>query len=197
MVALPPVDLVVSGQVKATDIPPTNEKVDVWALGVTIFELVTGGSAGRVLSRGRAQDALIIPRRLPQLLGTTFNPSLHPIPAPLPCAGRLPFEGKDKPEIKRNITANNLAAMPAFLTPSASPSSAPCSPTPQTSAPLAPSCCSIRTSPCTAPRRPGSPPPRRHAPSPCTRTAWAQVRGPAVGLCTANQPQLVTRCPPS
>lgn len=117
VVALPPVDLVVSGQVKATDIPPTNEKVDVWALGVTIFELVTGGSAGRVLSRGRAQDALIIPRRLPQLLGTTFNPSLHPIPAPLPCAGRLPFEGKDKPEIKRNITANNLAAMPAFLTP--------------------------------------------------------------------------------
>ena len=32
-------------------------------------------------------------------------------------AGRLPFEGKDKPEIKRNITANNLAAFPSFLTP--------------------------------------------------------------------------------
>ena len=44
MVALPPVDLVISGQIKATDIPPTNEKVDVWALGVTIFELVTGAA---------------------------------------------------------------------------------------------------------------------------------------------------------
>ena len=32
-------------------------------------------------------------------------------------AGRLPFEGKDKPEIKRNITANNLAPLPSFLTP--------------------------------------------------------------------------------
>ncbi len=40
----------------------------------------------------------------------------------LPCqpaslAGRLPFEGKDKPEIKRNITSNNLAPLPSFLTP--------------------------------------------------------------------------------
>ncbi len=35
-------DQVISGQIKATDIPPTNEKVDVWALGVTIYELVTG-----------------------------------------------------------------------------------------------------------------------------------------------------------
>lgn len=43
VVALPPVDLVISGQIKATDIPPTNEKVDIWALGVTIYELVTGG----------------------------------------------------------------------------------------------------------------------------------------------------------
>ena len=32
-------------------------------------------------------------------------------------AGRLPFEGKDKPEIKRNITSNNLAPLPSFLTP--------------------------------------------------------------------------------
>lgn len=38
-------------------------------------------------------------------------------PHPPNAAGRLPFEGKDKPEIKRNITANNLAALPSFLTP--------------------------------------------------------------------------------
>jgi serine/threonine protein kinase len=31
--------------------------------------------------------------------------------------GRLPFEGKDKPEIKRNITANHLMPLPSFLTP--------------------------------------------------------------------------------
>ena len=46
MVALPPVDLVINGTIKATDIPPTNEKVDIWALGVTIFELVTGVQQG-------------------------------------------------------------------------------------------------------------------------------------------------------
>lgn len=46
VVALPPVDLVISGQIKATDIPPTNEKVDIWALGVTIYELVTGAHLG-------------------------------------------------------------------------------------------------------------------------------------------------------
>lgn len=47
VVALPPVDKVISGEIKATDIPPTNEKVDIWALGVTIYELVTGGPSGR------------------------------------------------------------------------------------------------------------------------------------------------------
>jgi serine/threonine protein kinase len=42
VVALPSVDLVASGQILPGNIPPTNEKVDIWALGVTIYELVTG-----------------------------------------------------------------------------------------------------------------------------------------------------------
>ena len=44
VVALPPVELVVSGQVRATDIPPNSDKVDIWALGVTLYELVTGAA---------------------------------------------------------------------------------------------------------------------------------------------------------
>ena len=39
------------------------------------------------------------------------------LPSSDACAGRLPFEGKDKQEIKKNITANNLAGFPSFLTP--------------------------------------------------------------------------------
>ncbi|RMZ52998.1 hypothetical protein APUTEX25_001117, partial [Auxenochlorella protothecoides] len=64
VIALPPVDAVVSGQVRASEIPPNTEKVDIWALGVTFFELVTG---------------------------------------------RLPFEGKDKLEIKTNITEYRMS----------------------------------------------------------------------------------------
>lgn len=57
VVALPPVDLVISGKIRAADIPPTNEKVDIWALGVTIFELVTGGSRAGSVVRSTAQSA--------------------------------------------------------------------------------------------------------------------------------------------
>lgn len=47
-------DMVVSGQGRDTEIPPTNEKVDIWALGVTIFELVTGMQASMHGSRRQA-----------------------------------------------------------------------------------------------------------------------------------------------
>lgn len=42
MVQLPPVELVSNGTIAAQDIKACDEKVDIWALGVTLFELLTG-----------------------------------------------------------------------------------------------------------------------------------------------------------
>jgi serine/threonine protein kinase len=41
---LPSSELVMNGTIRPEDIPGVNEKVDIWSLGVTIFELVTGRS---------------------------------------------------------------------------------------------------------------------------------------------------------
>ena len=42
VLALPPVDAILNKTIDPKSIVPNNEKVDVWALGVTLFELVTG-----------------------------------------------------------------------------------------------------------------------------------------------------------
>ena len=42
VIALPPVEAVMSGAVLASEVAACDEKVDIWALGVTIYELLTG-----------------------------------------------------------------------------------------------------------------------------------------------------------
>ena len=42
VLALPPVDMIMSKAIDPLTIRPNDDKVDIWALGVTLFELVTG-----------------------------------------------------------------------------------------------------------------------------------------------------------
>ena len=42
VVSLPPVESILKGRVSTRDITPNTEKVDIWALGVTLFELIAG-----------------------------------------------------------------------------------------------------------------------------------------------------------
>ncbi|GMH32861.1 hypothetical protein BSKO_00695 [Bryopsis sp. KO-2023] len=60
LVKLPSVDKVLSGQFKVDDIVPVTEKVDIWALGVTCFELVSGKVLSFSFARKVSSEGLFI-----------------------------------------------------------------------------------------------------------------------------------------
>ena len=64
VIALPPVDMVTSGQVLTSDIRPNSDKVDIWALGVTLYELITGAPSAPLPQRPRKPAAHLVPLHL-------------------------------------------------------------------------------------------------------------------------------------
>jgi hypothetical protein len=125
VVALPPVDVVSSGQVRASSITPTNEKVRCARVG----PLGRGAqSGGRHAAQRRATPPLPCATRLLPRANRLYAPSSPPTPVQVDIwalgvtlfelvTGRLPFEGKDKGEIKRAITSYALSPFPSYVSP--------------------------------------------------------------------------------
>ena len=82
------------------------------ASGVQRLRTLGGGPAGQPADA--VPNCCYTASMFRRISHSASHPSYRHLAVP---AGRLPFAGKDKPEIKRNITANNLAPLPSFLTP--------------------------------------------------------------------------------
>lgn len=71
IVALPSVDAVARGLVRTCDLTPCTNRVDIWALGVTIYELLTGETSA--CDSSKAQVCLARPLLGLRLLDLTAS----------------------------------------------------------------------------------------------------------------------------